>query len=175
MLRLVAIGVVLSGCSPEGPTLAPVRPAPEPEPASAAAAPSDPPPSAAHAVRFEPAPEGELPAIVLAFAERARAEGRTPLVYVGATWCEPCQYFHAAAERGELDGELPPLALLELDRDRDGARIDAAGYGSRMIPLFAVPGPDGRGTGAQIEGSIHGPGSPMQIVPRLRALIGVEP
>lgn len=127
-------------------------------------------PSAPH-VRFVPAGEGDLPARVRSFVAEARAEGRTPLVYVGATWCEPCQYFHRAAERGELDASLPRLALLELDRDRDGARLDAAGYSSRMIPLFVVPGEDGRATTRHIEGSIHGPGSPAQIAPRLRALL----
>jgi hypothetical protein len=135
------------------PAVAPIAPAPTPR------------------VRFEPAGEGDLAAIVQAFVVTARAEGRTPLVYVGATWCEPCRYFHAAAVRGDLDGELPPLALLELDRDRDGARIDAAGYGSQMIPLFAVPGPDGRASDRRIEGSIHGAGSPAEIVPRLRGIL----
>lgn len=125
-------------------------------------------------IRFEHAGEGALAPLLRAFIARARAEGRTPLVYVGATWCEPCRYFHAAAERGELDGVLPPLALFELDLDRDGARIAEAGYRSQMIPLIAVPGEDGRSTGRQIEGSIHGPGSPAQITPRLRALLAPQ-
>ncbi len=132
-------------------------------------------PTSGPRVRFTPAGEGELSALVRTFAASARAEGRIPLVYVGATWCEPCQYFHRAAENGELDGELPALALLELDLDRDGDRIAAAGYGSRMVPLFAVPGADGRGTDQRIEGSIHGPGSPQQIAPRLRAILGPVP
>jgi hypothetical protein len=145
-------------------------PAPPPEPALTTPPVEHASPSDAH-IRFEPAPDGDLVPIVQAHATRARAEGRTPLLYVGATWCEPCRYFHEAAERGDLDGELPPLSLLELDLDRDGDRIAAAGYGSRMIPLFAVPGDDGRGTDRRIEGSIHGPGSPAQIVPRLLAIL----
>lgn len=122
-------------------------------------------------LRFEPAPEGEVRALVRAFVARARAEGREPIVYVGATWCEPCRYFHAAAERGDLDGSLPALALLEFDRDRDGDRLDAAGYASRMIPLFVSPEPDGAPSARRMEGSIHGPGSPAEIVPRLLAIL----
>ena len=160
MTRALVLGLSLLGAC----TSAPPSPS---DPAPARAPEAAPKPR----IRFEPAGEGDLPALVRAFAERARTEGRTPLVYVGATWCEPCRYFHAAAERGELDLELPPLALLELDRDRDGARIDAAGYGSRMIPLFAVPGDDGRASERRIEGSIHGPTSPMQIAPRLREIL----
>ena len=127
-------------------------------------------PSGPH-IRFQAVSEGDVATQVEAFVRAARAEGRTPLVYVGATWCEPCRYFHDAAERGELDDELPPMALLEFDQDRDATRLAAAGYGSRMIPLFVVPADDGRGGSQRIEGSIHGPGSPAQIAPRLRAIL----
>lgn len=122
-------------------------------------------------IRFEAAGAGEVSALARAFVRSAEAEGRVPLVYVGATWCEPCQYFHAAAERGDLDAEFPPLAILEFDQDRDGERLAAAGYSSRMIPLFVVPAADGRASERRIEGSIHGPGSPAQIAPRLRAIL----
>jgi len=123
-------------------------------------------------VRFEHAQPGDVAPQVRAFAERARADDRAPLVYVGATWCEPCRYFHEAAERGDLDDDLPRLALLEFDLDEDAERLREAGYASRMIPLFVVPGADGRGSDHRIQGSIHGPGSPAQIAPRLRAILG---
>ncbi len=122
-------------------------------------------------LRFEHAADGDLVPLVRAFVSRAEGEGRTPLVYVGATWCEPCRYFHAAAERGELDAQLPPITFLELDRDHDAARLDAAGYGSRMIPLFVSPEADGTASARRMEGSIHGPGSPAEIVPRLLAIL----
>jgi thiol-disulfide isomerase/thioredoxin len=145
-------------------------------PVASRSADEDPAPQVARAtptphLRFVPAGEGDVVPLVRAFVTEARAEGRLPLVYVGASWCEPCRYFHAAAERGELDAVLPPLALLELDRDRDGARLDAAGYASRMIPLFVVPDADGRPTDRRIEGSIHGADSPSEITPRLRAIL----
>ena len=179
-VRRVGAGVLgllscaLLSCTPAPPRPEPVDPVRAELPSSGPPG-SPPTPAASPHIRFEHASEGDLTALVRAFVAGARAEGRTPLVYVGATWCEPCQYFHAAAERGDLDAELPPLALLELDLDRDRERIAAAGYGSRMIPLFAVPGDDGRGTGQQIEGSIHGPGSPSEIAPRLRALLSPVP
>ena len=136
-----------------------------------------PPPAAATGprIRFTAAEPGQVEPLVQRFTHSARDSGREPLVYVGATWCEPCRYFHDAAERGDLDQALPRLDLLEFDRDRDGARLEAAGYSSRMIPLFVVPNPDGRGTARRIEGSIHGPGSPQEIAPRLRALLDPRP
>jgi thiol:disulfide interchange protein len=162
-LVLAAIAVLALGCD---------RPAEEraaPAPVATASA------SASRATHVDTiaAPPGEdVAAIVGRELARARAEGRDLVVYVGASWCEPCQRFHHAAAAGELDATFPTLRLLEFDLDRDEPRLRAAGYTSKLIPLFAVPGPDGRASGAQIEGSIKGDGAVAQITPRLRALLG---
>ncbi|MEZ4309557.1 MAG: thioredoxin family protein [Polyangiaceae bacterium] len=121
-------------------------------------------------IEWVAAPEGDVAEIARGESERARKEGRRLIVYVGASWCEPCQRFHEAAEKGEVTG-LPPLRMLELDLDRDGERLAAAGYASKMIPLFAVPGEDGRGTSLRIQGSVKGPAAIGNIVPRLNALL----
>jgi hypothetical protein len=123
-------------------------------------------------IRFVHAdPTGEVAEIVLRVRGETERAHRRLLVYVGATWCEPCQYFHRAADAHALDAAFPDLTLLEFDLDRDAARLQRAGYVSQMIPLFTRPGPDGRATAQHIEGSIHGPGSVAQIEPRLRALL----
>jgi thiol:disulfide interchange protein len=103
--------------------------------------------------------------------ERARAPGRPLLVYVGATWCEPCQRFHQAVLSGQVDALFPGLRLLEFDLDHDRDRLQQAGYTSKMIPLFALPREDGAASGKQIEGSIKGPGAVSEITPRLKALL----
>jgi thiol-disulfide isomerase/thioredoxin len=121
-------------------------------------------------IEWLPAPAGDVADIARREAERARRDGRALLVYVGASWCEPCKRFHEAAEAGQIRG-LPPLRMLELDLDRDADRLAAAGYASKMIPLFAVPGPDGRGGSARIEGAVKGAGATGNIVPRLSALL----
>ena len=160
MRALGVAGLVLSlvACSPGSPRAAERVPAP-------------PAPGSGPQLRFEPADERDVASQVRALVSQARAEGRTPLVYVGASWCEPCQHFHAAALAGALDSQLPRLLLLEFDRDRDGERLDAAGYGSRMFPLFVVPNAEGGASEARIEGSIHGPTSPSEIAPRLRGIL----
>ena len=132
--------------------------------------PAPPPTPGVHFIRA-PA-TGNVPVLVAHARADAESHRRRLLVYVGATWCEPCQYFHRAAEAHTLDNVFPDLTLLEFDLDHDSARLQAAGYTSQMIPLFAVPGPDGRASAVHIEGSIHGPGSVDQITPRLRALLG---
>ena len=40
-----------------------------------------------------------------------------------------------------------------------------------MIPLFALPGADGRASGKQIEGSVKGEAAVGEISPRLAALL----
>ena len=104
-------------------------------------------------------------------AQRDKEPGRVILVYAGATWCEPCQRFHAAAQRGELDAELPNVTLLEYDVDVDGDRLFVAGYQSKYIPLFALPGADGRASGRYEQGSIKGDGAVRDLTPRLKRLI----
>jgi thiol:disulfide interchange protein len=104
--------------------------------------------------------------------EGADAEHTHVMVYVGATWCEPCQHFHEAVGRGELDAELAGTRFLEFDADRDRAELRTAGYVSKYIPLFAIPEADGRASGRMIEGSIKGNEAVRKnLLPRLRALL----
>lgn len=161
MRRLLAfaISMLAFGCgAPE-----PVKPDPAP-PASAKVE--------SLPIQFVPAPDaGEVKAQVQAEYQKAKAEGRQLLVYVGAKWCEPCQRFHDAATAGKLNDAFPGVRLVEYDLDRDRDRLIDAGYGSKMIPLFALPREDGAPAGPRIEGSIKGPGAVAQITPRLREVL----
>ncbi len=132
--------------------------------------------SSAHApagkLRVVEAPSsGSVDAVVRDALAGARAESRTLVVYVGATWCEPCQNFHRAAARGDLDAAFPHMTLLEFDLDRDRERLASAGYVSKYIPLFALPGPDGAASGKQVEGGIKGDGAVGYISSRLTAML----
>ena len=140
---------------------------PAPDPAAtpaptAAAAPSKP--------RLVAAPAGGRIAEIVA-AEEASAGAEQLVVYVGAAWCEPCVAFHDALTSGQLDGEFPGVRFLEFDLDRDQARLAADGYSSRYVPLFAIPGPDGRASGSQIQGGVKGAGAAANLVARLKPLL----
>jgi thiol-disulfide isomerase/thioredoxin len=163
-----------------GPTPAPVSaPAPDPAPApsptaTAPQAPVDagaphtlPPPS----VEVAPADGRPVADVVRESLARAHSSGARLLVYVGATWCEPCHRFLDAVRAGELNEALPGLRLLEFDFDRDQARLATAGYADEYVPLFVVPGVDGRGTARRSAGAVKGPGAVDFIVPRLRPLL----
>jgi hypothetical protein len=131
------------------------------------------PPAPAQKLELVEAPiSGEVAPIVVDALASAAKDHKQLLVYVGATWCEPCVRFHKAAESGQLDAEFGKLRLLVFDLDRDGDALEKANYKSELIPLFALPNPDGTSSGKQIEGSIKGDGAVSQIAPRLRALVG---
>lgn len=102
----------------------------------------------------------------------AGAQHERVLVYVGASWCEPCQRFHRAVEAGELDELLANTRFVEFDADVHTASLNQAGYAVEYIPVIAVPGADGRSSGRQLSGSIKGPDAVRKdLVPRLRALL----
>jgi hypothetical protein len=124
------------------------------------------------APKFLAAPDGDVAELVRA----TTAQEAGPLVvYVGAGWCEPCRAFHEAVVAGRYDRELSSVRFLEFDLDRDKARLEAAGYTSRLIPLFALPGPDGRAGGRQIEGGIKGPQAAEHVLRRLVQLLDEVP
>ncbi len=116
-------------------------------------------------------PEGAVAPIVQEALHHAAGEKRTLVVYVGATWCEPCQRFHQAAQHGDLDAAFPALTLLEFDLDRDRERLALAGYVSTYIPLFALPLATGQASTHMLEGAIKGDGAVGFIAPRLSALL----
>jgi hypothetical protein len=126
----------------------------------------------ARGVRFIKAgPESDVAKLIRSERESAASDGRDLVVYVGATWCEPCQRFHAAAQRGDLDGDFPQLSILEFDLDEDRDRIVAAGYTSKLIPLFVLPGSDGRASTRRFEGGVKGDRAVAELTPRLRRLL----
>jgi len=115
--------------------------------------------------------EGDVDAIVRAALVTAAAEKRRVVVYVGAAWCEPCRRFHRAVQQGDLDAAFPDVDLVTFDADRDSERLASAGYVSTFIPLLALPGPDGRASGKQVEGGIKGDGAVAYIAPRLQKIL----
>jgi hypothetical protein len=94
----------------------------------------------------EPAADSDALSAIRAARLAARADGRVLVVYVGATWCEPCKRFKAELASGRLDERLAKVTLLVFDADRDVDRLGAGDYHFRYVPFVALPGVDGRPT-----------------------------
>ena len=130
------------------------------------------PATLAGAVELVDAPASGDVKIVVRDAMIAAAKRQHRLVvYVGATWCEPCERFREAAKRGELNAKFPGLALLVFDADRDRQRLKDAGYTSTYIPLLVLPKPDGSASEWKMEGGEKGYGAVAQMAPRLTTLL----
>src|SRR4051812_44462564 len=86
---------------------------------------------------------GAIAPIVVAEQERAAKDGKRLIVYVEASWCEPCRRFHEAAQSGALDESFGNVRLLMFDSDRDMDALHQAGYIYANIPMFALPGANG--------------------------------
>jgi thiol:disulfide interchange protein len=166
-LLIVTLGVFsLAGCKERSSA---ARPAAK---AAAVLAKNRSKPELAH----RPQPAAPLEQFVQQHVEEADASGKRVLVYVGATWCEPCKRFHKALESGELDEALAGTKFIEFDADRDRTELQAAGYASKYIPLFSVPDQSGHASGRAIEGSIKGDHAVREsLVPRLLALLDGKP
>ncbi|HXU83506.1 MAG TPA: thioredoxin family protein [Polyangia bacterium] len=119
---------------------------------------------------------GPADAVVRTALAEAQRDGRRLLVYVSATWCEPCERFQKALRAGELDAAFPALTMLKFDHDRDLPRLQQAGYAGNLIPRFVIPGPDGRGTARRVEGGTKAEDTvATSIGPRLRLLLDGPP
>jgi thiol-disulfide isomerase/thioredoxin len=165
---LLALAALLTGTSSCADPYGAAEPHRAAEPTTRERAPA---PAAAKPAFVDAGDATDVPQRVLAEVERSRTDGRRVVVYVGASWCEPCKRFHDAVERGELDAALANIRFLEFDSDRHGAALDAAGFGGRLIPRFALPGDDGRGSGKAIEGGTKGDDAVAHIMARLGPLL----
>lgn len=156
----LALLTLLAGCEDE----------PSPPPASPAEGPSS------VDIVAAPAEQEPVQQVVRRELARARSEGRDLVVYVGAEWCEPCKHFHDAAAAGKLDETFPTLRLLEFDADRDGARLEAAGCASKLIPLFARPTDEGRCDAERRHmGGVKGDTAVPFLTTRLQAMLAKGP
>jgi hypothetical protein len=168
--------VALAACAPPvaEPTrdAAPSAIASSPSPATSAALGSTAPRSNAKPELVAVAPsEPDVRARLASEAARAEADGRVLLAYVGATWCEPCQRFHDALVRGELDRELAGVRFVEFDFDAHGPGLTEAGCTSRMIPLFSRVSSDGACTERRHAGAIKGDGAVGFLLPYVKELL----
>ena len=83
---------------------------------------------------------------VLKEMQQATKDGKKLVVYVGARWCKPCKDFDTAAKQPDFGSEIDHIRLMKFDWDRHQTALNRANYGSQYLPLFVLPGPDGKGS-----------------------------
>ena len=146
-----AVVLVAAACNPSTAKIGTTKDAAATAAPSPAAAPATPAASSPHARvhMLEAAEDSDALSLVRSKRLEAKAQGRVLVVYVSATWCEPCKRLKAELESGRLDERLANVTLLAFDADRDGDRLGAAGYSYRFVPFVALPGADGHPVDSQ--------------------------
>lgn len=144
-MKRIVLAMLLAACNPTP------KEAAKAEPTAQASSHSVTPPTSSAAaktgdkIRVIPAAQ-DSDALSLIRTERlrAKAEDRALVVYVSATWCEPCKKMKQEIEAGNLDDKLGKTTLLAFDADKDLDRLGSAGYTFKFVPFVALPGADGR-------------------------------
>lgn len=126
--------------------------------------------------RLVPVPAGLKDGRAWVLAELAANANRPVILYVGATWCEPCKAFHDALAAGALDDELAGAIFLEFDLDQHGALLGPEDLAceSKLVPLFARPNADGTCGAQRAEGGLKGAQALASVVPRVKKLIAAR-
>jgi hypothetical protein len=148
---LVASVLALAACNPsttkggitsDGPTVSPTAVSSAVAPAASAT--PDATAAGGHVKVVEATQDSDALTLIRTRRLEAKAESRVLVVYVGATWCEPCKRFKAEVQSGRLDDRLGKVTLLAFDADKDGDRLGASGYTYKFVPFVALPASDGR-------------------------------
>lgn len=156
-----AAAAVLVARAPAAPAKPPAKPAPAP----AVANPTGP------VEVVDATPEVPAHIVIKNALRRANEAGQDLLVYVGASWCDPCVRFKKAVKAGVFNKGLPGVRFLAFDADADGERLKKIGYRWTYVPLFVRPAKSGWSSGVQIAGVPNKAGGAADLLPRLQKLL----
>ncbi len=96
-------------------------------------------------VELQPS-EGSLADQVRVQARRARAQGKSLYLEMGAPWCQPCKRVKALLARPEVQQQLAGVLLLRVDSDVFVDELDPLGFDAPTIPTFYALDAHGRPT-----------------------------
>jgi len=103
--------------------------------------------------------------------ERAKKDDRVTLVYVGASWCVPCQAFRRLVLEGAFDEGLPRLRLLAFDAEHHAVPLGRSGCATTAVPTFVRPMAKGRCSAQKAAGIAAGKDPVAYLTPRLKRLM----
>lgn len=158
---VLATALLAVGCNPASTKGGITNDAPQPASSASTATLTTPSASTTTASAATSATRAARPKVVEASADadtlslirtqrlQARADSRVLVVYVSATWCDPCKKFKMELDSGRLDDRLAKITFLAFDADKDMDRLGSAGYKFKFVPFVALPSADGSPSDSQ--------------------------
>lgn len=114
----------------------------------------------------------DVPSIAADFAAEAVAAGKTPVVYVGAGWCQPCVAYKAVLDDPRMKEAHAGVRILEADMDLHYEGLSELGVNPSGIPHWEILDASGKSTGAVITGGAWGDNTPENMAPALLGFWG---
>jgi hypothetical protein len=105
-------------------------------------------------------------------SKKAAERHEKPFVYIGATWCGPCNAIKKNLDRPLLVDAFRGAYVIHLDFDSWEDKLPAAGLAHDSVPVFFALDTAGRPTGRLVDGSAWGNDTPENIAPVLKAFFG---
>lgn len=99
---------------------------------------------------------GKLPQLVADEMAKAKANGQTPFLEVGATWCGPCQALEASLRNKEMIDAFSKAYVIHLDVNEWDTQDEMGplGIDGGTMPFIAALNPKGHVV-AQLKGDIE--------------------
>jgi len=108
-----------------------------------------------------PASNTALDALLAEHAQRAAEQGLKPVLYIGASWCQPCKFLKEHRDDPRVASALRGTYTIEIDFDDwTVAELSASGYGVQAVPVFFAIGAGGKAAGPKLDGGAWGGASP---------------
>jgi thiol:disulfide interchange protein len=135
------------------------------------AADESPAPDAFSLVVLHP-PQGDLPALLAAHAERAAEMERRPFVEFTASWCPSCVLLERSLDDERMIEAFRGTYIMRMDIDEWKSRLGRTDYVVLGVPAFFEVGTGGEASGRSITGAAWGPDIPENMAPVLREFFG---
>jgi hypothetical protein len=127
------------------------------------------PPAGARGFELDEVAPGRPLAVVLSDgAAKAKAKGLRPFLYIGATWCQPCQKLHRSLDDERMVDAFRGTYVIHLDLDAWERELPSVGLRVAQVPVFFQLDAQGKPTGKSLDGGAWNEDVPAEMAPPLK-------
>ncbi len=117
---------------------------------------------------------GELSALLPAEVAKARAQGLTPYVEIGAEWCTSCKKLEASMNDPRMKDAFNGTYVIRLDADEWSSSLSELDLEPRAISVVFAVDAQGKSAGRSIDGGEWAEDKPESMAPKLKAFFATN-